>query len=141
MFDTLRQAIADTLERHRQQPFLDAAMAACALVAMADGSVSLSEQSRVDDVLEAIDRLALFDVHEAVDLFNEYVEGVTADPAKGRKRALDAVGRMKDDAEASDLLVKICLAVSRADGEYAPGERDQIAAVCRRLGRDLADYE
>lgn len=141
MFDALRQAIADTLERHRQQPFLDAAMAACALVAMADGEVSLSEQSRVDEVLEAIDRLSLFDVHEAVDLFNEYVEGVAADPNKGRAHALEAVGRMRGDGEAADLLVKICLAVSRADGDYAPGERDQIEAVCARLGRKLSDYE
>lgn len=141
MFDTLRQTIHDTLERHRQQPFLEAAMAACALVAMADGEISLSERTRVDDILEAIDRLSLFDVHDAVDRFNAFAEAIRADPKKGRMDALDAVAEMADDTEAADLLVRVCLAVSEADGEYAPGERDQIVAVCGRLGLTLSDYE
>jgi tellurite resistance protein len=141
MFDALRQSVEDMLERHRQQPFLEACMGACALVAMADGEVSLSEQSRLDEVLEAIDRLSLFEVHEAVDLFNGYVERIRKTPQKGRKAALDAVGRMADDPEAADLLVRICLAISRADGDYAPSERDQLVTLCTRLGRDLADYE
>lgn len=141
MFDALRKSVEEMLERHRQQPFLEACMGACALVAMADGEVSLSEQSRIDDVLEAIDRLALFEVHEAVDLFNSYVEGIREDPVKGRKAALDAVGPMANDAESAELLVKICLAVSRADGDYAPNERDQIVGVCARLGLVLDDFE
>lgn len=141
MFDALKQSVHDLLERHRQQPFLEAAMAACALVAMADGEVSLSEQSRLDDVLEAIDRLSLFDVHEAVDLFNGYADAIRRDPPKGRRDALDAVGRMADDPQAGDLLVKMGLAVSRADGGCAASERDQIVAICSRLGLDLADYE
>lgn len=141
MFDTLKKSIEEMLERHRQQPFLDACMAACALVAMADGKVSLSEQSRIDDVLEAIDRLSLFDVHEAIDLFNAYVDGIHENPAKGRKAALDAVERMADDADSADLLVRICLAVSQADGEFAQSERDQIVGVCSRLGLVLEDFE
>ncbi|MBP5857616.1 tellurite resistance TerB family protein [Marivibrio halodurans] len=141
MFDTLKKSIEEMLERHRQQPFLDACMASCALVAMADGKVSLSEQSRIDDVLEAIDRLSLFDVHEAIDLFNAYVDGIRENPVKGRKAALDTVERMADDAESGELLVRICLAVSQADGDYARSERDQIIGVCSRLGLLLEDFE
>ena len=41
-------------ERFRHRRFLEASMAACALISMADRRVSLSEQVALDDCLEQV---------------------------------------------------------------------------------------
>ena len=115
-------------------------MACCALVAIADGEVSLSERSRVDQILEAIDRLRIFDVHDAINLFNDHVDAIVADTGKGRERALRAVGQMESHAGDAVAMVKIALAVSLADGEFLDSERIQCEAICGVLGLDLDDY-
>lgn len=141
MFEGIRQALDGRLSRRRERPFLEACMACCALVAIADGEVSLSERGRVDQILEAIDRLRLYDVHEAIDLFNGYVDGIVRSHDKGRRAALDAVKEMRHDAGDAVLLVKIALAISRADGDFLDSERQTCEAICRALGLSLSDFE
>ncbi len=115
-------------------------MACCALVAIADGEVSLSERSRIDQILEAIDRLRIFDVHEAINLFNDHVDAIRANAEKGRGRALRAVGEMGNNPGDAVAMVKIALAVSLADGEFLDSERAQCEAICKTLGLNLEDF-
>ena len=63
-------------ERLRNKKFLEASMAASALVATADGEVSFSERAAVDNVLNTVDAFKVFDVHDAVDLFSDFVEAI-----------------------------------------------------------------
>lgn len=130
MFDSLRLE----LERHRQRPFLEAAMAVCAVVAMADGDVSFSERSRMDAVLEGVTRLALFDPHDGVDLFNGHVEAFRADAAEARSAALALARRGAGDAATRALLVRIAVAIGHADGTYSDEERGAVRLLCSALG-------
>lgn len=111
-------------------------MAAAALVAAADGAVSFSERVRVDQLLEHLDQLKVFDPHEAVDLFNGYVDGLRDSPEDGKAKALAAIAAISSDREAATLMVRIAAAISRADGIFSETERDEIAAICDAL--DLA---
>lgn len=115
-------------------------MAGCALVAAADGEISLSERTRLDDMLESIERLSLFDVHDAVDIFDRYAHILRTEPERGRRKALEAVAAMADEPDSADLLIRLCLAVRDVDGDRVPAEREGIADVCVRLGRDPAAY-
>ena len=140
MFEALRAGLKGQLERRRQRPFLEAAMASCALVAIADGVVTLSERSRVDQILERLDELRFFDVHEAIDLFNDYVEGIEAHNRIGRRKALDAIAKMKGERAEARLLIRICLAVSFADEAFPDSERQEVEAICKRLGFDPQEF-
>ncbi|MEQ8441610.1 MAG: TerB family tellurite resistance protein [Alphaproteobacteria bacterium] len=140
MLEGLRQAIGERSERRKNRAFLEACMACCALVAIADGEVSLSERSRIDQILEAIDRLRIFDVHEAINLFNDHVDAIRANAEKGRGRALRAVGEMGNNPGDAVAMVKIALAVSLADGEFLDSERAQCEAICKTLGLNLEDF-
>ena len=129
MFKRLKQELA----RHRQRPFLEAAMAACALIASADGEVSFSERTRMDAVLESLAELRVFDPHEAVDLFNARVEALQVDREAGRAAAFEAIRRGAAAAGAAELLVRICVAISLADGKYVPHERAMLGLICAAL--------
>src|SRR5262245_24432352 len=92
-------------------------MAACALVAVADGEVSFGERIRVDQILGALEALQVFDPHEAVNLFNDFAEQILASPQKGRERAIAALKAVADDPTKAALLVRIFLAICEVSGE------------------------
>ena len=135
---SLLQKLVDSLqlkgERLRNKKFLEASMAASALVATADGEVSFSERSAVDSILASVEALQVFDVHDAVDLFSDFVEAICQDPAKGRTSALAAVSAVSGDDEAAELVVRIGCAISRADGAFTESEKAQVAEIATSLG-------
>jgi tellurite resistance protein TerB len=129
MFERLKQELA----RHRQRPFLLAAMAACALIASADDEVSFSERTRMDAVLESLAELRLFDPHEAVDLFDARLDALQADRDAGRAAAFEAVRRGAVAEGAGVLIVRICVAISLADGKFVASERAMLGLICAAL--------
>lgn len=139
LLERLKGGIQAQAERHRNRPFLEATMAASALVAAADGTVSFSERHRVDQILESLDQLKIFDPHEAVNLFNDTLASLSETPDRGRDAALKQIARLAEDPEASRLMVRICCAISEADGEFSPPEWQQIEAICAALGVNLED--
>lgn len=129
MFEKLRDAIQEAVERQKHRPFLEAAMAACTYVAMADGSISIGERGRVDDILEHLDQLRIFDPHEGVDLMNDFADGLREDPVKGKKRIMKAVAEMADDPESAYLVARMCIAISNADADFSPEEREAVIEI------------
>ena len=101
--------------------------------AVADGAPSLSERIRVDQVVDTLDELKLFDSNEAVDLFNDYCQAILTAPQAGRQRAIDAVKAVTSDAETAELLVRICLAVAEAKGEKNLADQIEIVTLCSIL--------
>ena len=130
MFDRFRKE----LQRHRQRPFLEAVAAACALVATADGEVSFSERARLDAVVESLSELRLFDPHEVVDAFDEHVAVLADDAAGGHNKMLKTITSGTGNEGAADLLLRISVAMSLADGRDSADEHKVIDQICAALG-------
>ena len=136
---SLTEHYREQMERNRNRPFLRATMAACALVAIADGKVSFGERVRVDQIMETLDKLKVFDPHEGVDLFNEFTDAILASPARGRATALKALEAVAGDSETAALMIRICLAVSEANGEKSLVDQIEIVTLCSLLGVEPKD--
>ena len=108
-------------------------MAASALVAFADGDVSFSERIRLDQILEQLKQQRVFDVHEAVNRFNDVVEKLHRKPEDGRNKALETIARFADDADAARQMIRIACALSLADGDFSEREQQQVAELCAKL--------
>jgi len=134
----LVEAYHHQLDRHRNRPFLRGTMAACALVATADGEVSFGERMRIDQILETLDALKVFDPHEGVNLFNEFADAILTNPEQGRAEATEALHTVAGGQETNDLLVRVCLAVSEANGAATAADRTEIIKICRLLDVDPA---
>lgn len=117
------------LERYRNRGFLKAAMAAAALVADADGEVTLSERYRIDAILERLERLRLHDPHKAVEILDRFISSLHEDAESARPVLLGKVSRMAHDPEAAQMLVRIAKSVSDADGVVNDAEADRIAQI------------
>lgn len=127
------------MERQRNRPFLEGVMAACALVASTDGEVSFTEQVRVDQILQTLDQLKIFDPHEGVEIFREFTESILENPHEGHDKAVAAIAKVSEDLEAGALLLRICIAVSEASGEISLADQIEIVSICSRFGIDPAD--
>lgn len=139
LLEKLSDSFFTTSERTRSRAFLDAAMAASALVATADGDVSFAQRSCLDEMLESIEPLKAHDAHDAADLFRIFADNILAHPEEGRARALKAIGCVNDDSEATQLLLRIACAMARADGPYTRSGKTQIRRIAETLGAsDLA---
>ncbi len=132
LFRQITDGLRAEIAKHRNRPFLEAAMAASASIAIADGVVSYSERSRVDAILEKLDELRIFDPHTAIDLFNDYVEVLSSDGDVGWTQVRGIVTRFSGKQEA-ELLIRIALAMSFADGEFSPQERTRVYDLCDAL--------
>jgi len=125
------------LERHRNRPFMEAAMAASALVSMADGAVSLGDRTRLDRVLATLEALQVYDPHECVNQFNRFAEAVRSNPKQGHDQAMQAVlAESRQHPNSGQMLIRVCLALSEIGGKIPLVEQIEIVSLCTQLGID-----
>lgn len=134
MFRTARETLRNSLSRFRNRQFLDATMAATALVATADGEVTFSELSALDTVLESVQDLQIYDPHIAVDIYKDFADAIANDPDAGRRNAMAAVAKIAGQADAAELVIRVAVAISKADGELSADEKRSISDLCGVLG-------
>ena len=122
------------LQRIRGQRFLDAAMAAAALVSTADEDVRLSEQFTLDRLLDRMEQLRIFDPRTGVELHRRHVERIMSNSREGRRNAIDAVSAFGGDEEKGLLILYVGAAVARADGDLSAPEMQALADIASSLG-------
>ena len=123
----------------RDVRFLDAAMAALALVANADRTVSHAKRSVLENILNRVEELKAFDVHLAIDSFDEFARCICSQGESGQVQALRAVSEMSDDAESARLVVRTGCAMARACGRFSPAESKQIELIAAAAGVSAPD--
>ena len=136
MLDNLKRFFQDRSEKEHNRPFLEAAMAACAMVSASEGQVSFADRIRVDQIMETLAQLKVFNPQEGVDLFNHYTGGILASSKEGREAALKTIKTVTSDPETAELLIDLCLAVSLSDGVTSLVEHIEIVSLCGLIGVD-----
>jgi len=109
-------------------------MAASALVAIADRDVRLEESVTVGALLEKAELLRLHDPSQAVDLYTTYVEALRSNYEQGKREALAAISSCSTDLAAAELLVRVGIAIAKADDDFSPEELEMIEEICACLG-------
>ena len=121
------------VQRIRGRRFLDAAMAAAALVSTADRDVRLSEQFALDRLLERMEQLHIFDPRAGIELHRRYVERIMAESGDGRRDAIDSVSAFRGDEEQGLLILYVGAVVARADGDLSEPETRALADISSAL--------
>ena len=134
--DELAALFKNRWKKKRNEPFLRAAMAACAMVSISDGHVYFCDRIRLDQIMTTLDKLKIFDPHEGVNLFNYYNDLIAKSPKVGHRKALAAVQDVASDGEIAELLIRLCLAISLSDGKTSLVEHIEIVSLCSLIGVD-----
>ena len=122
------------IEQHRNKPFLKAAMAACALVASTNGKVTLYQRMKIDEILENQDRLKIFDPHDGIDLFNDYIERLQNDAETTHRELCEIVKNLVDCEETADWLIQLCQTILQKKDQTDSVAQIEINTLCDLLG-------
>jgi tellurite resistance protein TerB len=136
ILDNLKAFFQARTVKEQNRPFLEATMAACAMVSASEGEVSFADRIRVDQIMETLTQLKVFNPQEGVDLFNHYTALILASPKAGREAALATIKSVTSDIETAELLIDLCLAVSLSDGVTSLVEHIEIVSLCGLIGVD-----
>lgn len=133
MNNALRKALAPTdVWTPRQLEQLDAVVAACALIAHADGEVSTEERGRMLDRIRGQAGLIPFGVDDVLEAFEALDARFETRPDEARAEAEMMVRRLRGRAEAVEVAAA-AVAVSIADGGLEAEERQVVLDICAWL--------
>lgn len=127
-------SVAEPSVQVRAGPFIEAAMAASALVATAGGPAGFAERHKVDEILESLAAFTAFNYHAALVHFESFAEDIYRRPSEGQARALRAIAAVADRTEDSRVILRIASAVARDEGRYPPACVSRIAEIAEILG-------
>ncbi|MDI1365900.1 MAG: tellurite resistance TerB family protein [bacterium] len=120
---------------------LDALIAACALVAHADGWVTPDERGRMLERMRGLPVLAVFGVDEVLEAFEALDQRFERDPSSAQVEAESAIRRLRGrDAAGRDLVQAAC-AVAVADGGLDAEERDVLLRICDLLALNPIQFD
>lgn len=115
---------------------MDAVVAACALVAQADGWVTREEHKLTVERMSRSPAIALFGAQEVIAGFEAVIARFEDDPEEGRAMAEAAVRRVRSQPRSARWLVETACAVAEADGGLDGEERTAILRLCQLLDLD-----
>ena len=127
--------------KFKNKDFLNAAMAGSALVAMADGSVSSEEKQKMIKFIESHDALSIFTTSDVIKAFQDFVGQLEFDKDIGEAKAYEALGKMKSNAPASRLLVRMIIGIASSDGNFDDSEKKVAVRIARELGLEPSEFE
>lgn len=139
MFESL-EFIQTAVARQRNKPFLKATMAASAMAMLADGEIQLSERYRLDEILERLEGLKIYDPQKAIAILDEYIHDLRSNEREAREILLGKLARAGQDPESAGVIPNVVLAICASDGVFSEGEKHVFEEICAALGVNAADY-
>ncbi|AZU61741.1 TerD family protein [Neobacillus mesonae] len=130
----------ELFSRYKSQDVLDAVVAACALVAMADGYLDASERQKMIEFVHQSEELRVFDTTKVIQRFNLFVSRIENDRVVGRAEAFRALGRIRSKPDIARLVARYCIAIGYADGNFDHSEKQTVVDICHELGLNPAEF-
>jgi len=127
--------------KFKNKEFLNAAMAGSALIAMADGSISSEEKQKMIKFIESNDALSIFSTSDVIKAFQDFVGQLEFDKDIGEAKAYEALGKMKSNAQAARLLVRMIIAIASSDGNFDAAEKRIANKIAKELAIDPQEFE
>lgn len=130
--------LEDELRRFRNKEFLKATMAACLLIAEADGAVDPAEEATIRQAFDRLPILRELDRSKALQLFDQYraALGDPVESARARRILYRKIERFQGRYKHSRTLLRAAYLVLGADGVDHPDEVREFKRLCGLLGLD-----
>ncbi|WMP18023.1 tellurite resistance TerB family protein [Thiothrix lacustris] len=146
-FDTLKEKAGEArakltteIGKFKNREFMEACVAGCGLVAAADGNIDSSEKQKMMKFIQQSDELKVFDTKDVIAVFNKVTENFEFDNEIGKAEALKMIGKLRSKPDAARLMVRVCMAIGSADGDFDDKEKQMVREMCRDLDLPADDF-
>lgn len=140
-FGELSAGLTTELGKYKNKDVLQAMMAGCAYVAAADGEISPSEKQKMQGLVRNSAITKVYDADTAIKIFNEFAGKFAFEFETGKSEALLAIGKIKGDAAVARMVIRGCIIIGGADGNFDDHEKAVVREICRELGQSPSDFD
>lgn len=135
-----RESLAAEVNKFRNNDFLNAIVASCVMVAAADGTISSDEKTKMLGFIQRSPELKDFDNSKIVSLFKTHADNIEFDVGMGQAEALKAISVFRSKPDAAKLIIRVCMAIANADGNFDADERKIVNRIISELGLNQQDF-
>lgn len=139
--EAARARLAEEVGRFKNKDFMNGAVDAVAMMALADGTISSEEKQKMIRFFEMSPELKVFKTSEVIAEFNDMVSKYEFDKDLGEAEALKSIGKLRTNVDAARVLVRLALAVANSDGNFDESERLAAVKICKELQLNPADFD
>ena len=136
-----RDKMKTEVAKYKNNDFMEAVVAGCALVAAADGDISSEEKQKMAAFINRSEELSVFDMSKVIGAFNKIVEGFEFDAGIGKIEAMKKITRLRGKDEEARTMVRVCCVIGAADGDFDADERQIVAEICTELGLSPSEFD
>ncbi len=133
--------VQDSVKKIKNKNFMDGVVAACALVAYANGVIKPEEKSKMLRYIQQNDALSVFDMNDVITAFEKHVQKLDFDIHIGKGEALKIISKLKKKPEEAKMMVWVSCAIGAADGDFDDNEKQVVREICGTLGLDTAEFQ
>jgi len=136
-----RTRLTAEVSKFKNRTFMEATVAACALVAAADGTISSEEKQKMAGFIRNSDELKVFEMPAIIAFFEKVTGNFDFDADIGKAEALKVIGRLRGIEEQARVMVRVACAIGASDGNFDDGEKAVVRDICKELGLNPADFD
>jgi len=123
----------------KNKSLMEGTLAACALVANANGIIKPEEKRKMIGYIQRNDALSVYDTSEVIKTFEKYIESFQFDLEIGKGECLKDIAKIKKKEE-SQLLVRVCCSIGAADGDFDNDEKQVVREICNVLELECSQF-
>jgi tellurite resistance protein TerB len=127
--------------QYKNQQFADGAMAICALIAAADGSIDAAERQKTASFIMNNDTLQVFDTAKLKETFDRYCGKLESDFDFGKVDAVSAIGKLRDKPDQARAVIQVGVIIGGADGTFDDDEKSVVREACNAVGIAPAEFD
>ena len=120
---------------------MEALVAACAMVAHADGWVTPEERRKLLERISSLDAAHAFGPQDVLQAFEARIEHFDQDLDGAEADAEAAISRLRSRPDAARLLARAACDVAAADGGFDGEERASVLRICELLDLNPTDFD
>lgn len=139
--EALRAKAAAEASKFKNRAFLEAVIAACAMLAAADGKITPDEKAKMTGFIQRAEELKHFNMTEVIQIFGKYADNFDFDLTVGEAECLRVIGKLKGKPDQARLIVRIACAIGMADGDFDDDEKAAVRKIALELGLDPAEFD
>ena len=136
-----RARLTAEVSKFKNRTFMEATVAACALVAAADGTISSEEKQKMAGFIRNSDELKHFAMADVIAFFEKAVGNFDFDAAIGKAEALKVIGRLRTNQEQARVMVRVACVIGGSDGNFDQKERTVVREICVELGLNPSEFD
>lgn len=136
-----RSKLTSEVSKFRNREFMEAVVAACAMVSAADGSISGDEKRKMTGYLQRADEMKHFDTSQVIAFFEKIAGNYEFDAQIGRAEALKVIGKVRSKPDQARMVVRVACVIGASDGDFDADEKAAVRMICADLGLPPADFD